>query len=280
MRLALKLINHSFSLNWGYAPVASLDKSLFYQNLFYTLRKTPSLPLANLSLTKDPRNISAKWLTFRTPLTPLASTEKKTISGFDTRLAGLKGPTKIKANRRRGAFLYSEVSNNKTLASKGLNPLVPFISQGGGWGIRSARANSYLKNGRFLGFKKLTMVGFFGISFLPKSILACHRNAFLAEGGSALDTAPIDVALLIGSDVNQGASLLIERAFFEGKVENPNIIPQNQNAQTDHTAIGKDWGDYLFWATGVSVGLDFCMTLNLKIFFKSQTAKRGVLSCL
>lgn len=272
MRLALKIVNRSLSLNWGYAPVASFDKSLFYQNLFYTLRRRPSLPITSLSLLKDPRNLSARWLSLKTPLTPLASTEKKTISGFDTRLAGLKGPTIIKTNRRRGFFTYSGVPTNKVPIFGGVSPLAPFISQGRGWGVRSARANSFLRNNQFLGFKKLPSLGFFDTNFLLRTLLINHKGTLLSEGGAL---GP-NTSFLISSDVNQAAPLLVGKTFFEGRAENPNITAQPQNTQTNPSTLTKDFSSYLFWATGVEAGFSFYAVTGLLIFSKSQTAKRGV----
>lgn len=219
--------------------MASFDKSLFYQNLFYTLRKKSSLSTTSLSLTKDPRNLSSKWLTFKTPLTPLASTEKKTLSGFDVRLAGLKGPVKLKASRRRGPFLYSEVSPNRAFVLEGVSPLAPFISQGRGWGVRSSRANSYLRNSPFSGFKKRNGFGFFGTNFLPKAILADYKQTILAEEGLATGALLADGAFLISSDISQNGSLLVGKTFFEGKFENPNTPLQSQSVQADYTNFSR-----------------------------------------
>lgn len=276
MRLALKLINRSLGLNWGYVPVASFDKSLFYQNLFYTLRKSPSLSTTNLSLIRDPRNLSAKWLAFKSPLTLLASTEKKTISGFDVRLASLKGPAKIKASRRRGAFLYADVSANKTPAFGGLNPLTPFISQSKGWGVRSSKADSYLRNGRFLGFKKPPLGGFFGINSLPKSILAPYKEALLTEGGLITTPLSANAIFLVSSDLSQGASLLAGKTFSEGKAENPNIAPKSQSTQADLSTLSKDWDEYLFWATGITPSFGFFIAQSFLSLTKSQMAKKVV----
>lgn len=220
--------------------MAPFDKSLFYQNLFCTLGKKSSLPTTGLSLTNDPRNFSAKWLVLKSPLTPLASTEKKTISGFDTRLAGLKGPAKIKASRRAGALLYSEVFTSRLPLLGGTNPIAPFISQGRGWGVRSSRANSYLRGSPFLGLKKLPCLSFFAVSLLPKSILIQHGQALLTEGGSGVDTLPDGAAFLVSSDVNLGKPLLMGGTFFEGKVENPNITPKNQAPQAEPTVLARD----------------------------------------
>jgi hypothetical protein len=233
--------------------------------------------MASLSPIKDPRNFSSKWLALKTPLTPLASVEKKTLSGFDIRLASLKGPTKLKANRRKGSLLYSEVSSNKALALEGVSPLAPFVSQGGGWGVRSSRANSYLKNSPLSGLKKASLPSFFGVGFLPKTILMDHRQAILAEEGAASSVLLTDGSLLISSDINQGGSLLVKGPFFERKSENPNNKPQSQNAHADYSTFVRGWDEYLCWATGIGVGPSLCPNKGFSLSSKSQVAKRGII---
>ncbi len=210
----------------------------------------------------------------KTPLTPLASTEKKTLSGFDIRLASLKGPARLKASRRRGPFLYSEVYSNKASVLENLSPLAPFISQGRGWGVRSSRANSYLRSNPFSGFNKPSPLGFFGIGFLPNTILMQHRQAILSGEGAKTSSLLADGAFLISSDINQGCSLLVRKTFFEGKSENPNTQSQRQSSQLDYAVFNREWAEYLSWATGVGADFGFYLSTGFLVFSKTQVARK------
>lgn len=227
----MKLINHSFSLNWGYAPVSSFDKSLFYQNLFCTLSRP--LSASGLSSMLDSRNFSAKWLVFKTQLTPLAGTVKKTISGFDVRLSALKGPKQIRAARRKGLYMYQSVAPKRPLGEQSVNPLFPFISQGQGWGVRSSKGPQYLGSSSSFVLKKTNTYGLLDLSYLPKNIIADQRDAFLKGPDTGADALSSDSKFLISSDLFLRAPLLTGKTFLEGKAENPNLIPQSVAHQID-----------------------------------------------
>ena len=274
MRLALKLISHSFSLNWGYAPVSSFDKSLFYQNLFCTLRRP--LPASELSSMLDSRNFSAKWLVFKTQLTPLAGTVKKTISGFDTRLSALKGPKQIKGSRRKGLYMYQSVAPKGALGGQPVNPLLPFISQGQGWGVRSSKGSQYLGSASPFVLKKTSTYGLLDLSYLPKNIIADQRDAFLKGAEAEADALSPDSRFLVSSDLFLRAPLLTGKTFLEGKVENPNLIPQSVVHQIDVEDFDRGLSRFLAWAAGSGGAPHIYNNLVPALFYKGKAAERVV----
>jgi hypothetical protein len=240
MRLALKLVLRSLSLSWGYAPVASFDRSLFYRDLMHTLKTGACLPSSQLSLVADPRNLATRWLAFRTPLTPLLAGEKKSITGFDLRLAGLKGPKIIKHTRRTGVALYPELSAARRPLGLRVSPISSYVGQGPGWGAQSSRSLAYFRGTSFLGFKKAARVGFFSLGYLPSDILVAHRKDL--RGGET--TKPLVIPCghaFVSADVNFGGSFLIERSFFEAKGGGPDV----PNAPVDIESLHEGWDDHL-----------------------------------
>jgi len=69
-----------------------LGKSLFYKRLVKNIKKIGAPLSIGRSALQDPRNLSSRWVIPKTYFTPLASIDKKTLSGFDTKLALVKGP--------------------------------------------------------------------------------------------------------------------------------------------------------------------------------------------
>ena len=244
MRLALKLALRSLNLSWGYAPVASLDRSLFYRDLLHTLKAGSSLPASKLSLVKDPRNLAVRWLTFKTPLTPLLAGEKKSITGFDLRLAALKGPNKIKHTRRRGVAPYPELSTGRAPLGLGVSPIFSFVGQGPGWGARSSKSLAYFRGASFVGFKKAAPVGFFGLGYLPSDILVAHRKGL--QGGEAAKSLVLPCGhAFVAADVNLMGSFLVERAFFEAKGGGLNVAPDVPHAPVDIESLDGGWNSHL-----------------------------------
>jgi hypothetical protein len=238
MRVALKLVTRTLNLNWGYAPVSSLGRSLFYQSFSKALEKKSyyGTPNNRFSFLRDPRNLSSRWLVIRKHLTPLAATEKRAVSGFDTRLVSLKSPKKIKLDRRRGLSSFYSSGVTKGGYGQSLSPtsvLLPFISQAPGWGPRSSKRLNYLKESSFLVLKKSSNIGFISREPLPTNLLAMAKGLFLEngeEGEEGGEGAVGKVLFLFGVDIFLSNRLLLERAYSIGSGESPNLPQSMENS--------------------------------------------------
>lgn len=276
MRLALKLISRSSALIWGYAPVSPLDKSLFYQNLCRSLGKGTELSSRKMSLVKDVRNFSARWLILKTPLTPLASIEKKTISGFDIRLTNLKGPLTIKRTRRMA--LPTCIRNLTKKELKGEAALIlPFVSQGLGWGARSSKNLSYLRKSPFLTFRKSPLYGFLRFETLAKWTMVSYRDSLVSSPEKDFDPSMEDLhesCFLVSLDTSSKCPLLVERTFFESKGENPNSTPQSHIAGPSLEGFERENVNNLHWLTGVPGSFLYVSPLAYSPIYKIQAIKK------
>lgn len=278
MRLALKLVASSFSLSWGYAPISSLGKSLFYQNLSKNLQKPTTLSLRKIkpSLLNDPRNLSCKWLVLRGYLTPLAAIEKKTISGFDTRLALVKSPWKIKQQRRAPLVGYPVTPEG----GRGAKPLLPFISQASGWGVKSSKTLGYLGKTSFLVFKKPTS----GLGFLNQerpsatNLLVGSKGLFLSnETEEDKNSLSEDVSFLLKLDTFSESPLLSEKTYLGGKLDSPNLTPETVESQFDVDGLNGAARDALLWISGFLKNQYHTRPTSGVRFYKSYLAKRLVI---
>lgn len=283
MRVALKLVAKTLALSWGYAPVSSLGSSLFYQNFSKSLENKKSkgkgLPLDRASLLVDNRNTSSRWLILKKHLTPLAATEKKTISGFDTRLVSLKSPRKIKWDRRQLYCFYLPRGKGGTFEGLGTaHVLSPFISQAPGWGARSSKRLSYLKEAPFSALRKPNRIGFLRDECLPSNSLISSKGLFQVdlteteEGGVGQKTL-----LFVSIDLFLSKNLLLEKAYSEGG-ESPNLTPQVVESALSLENLESSLEETLHWARGNLNYRPSVKTLSTLVSLKGALAKGIILS--
>lgn len=281
MRRALNLIAGSFNLGWGYAPICPLSKTLFYQRLSRSLIKSNKLPLNKVSPVNGTRNFSLRWVSLKGGLTPLASTERKAVSGFDLRLTTMKGPFKIKRNRRGSfPFYLTTFVSNDAQGTKMLASPMPHIGQNQGWGVRSSKSLEYLCKMAPSTFQKQMFYSTLIREGLPIDILISAKT-FLApfqnEDGEGEDTEPCleeGVGFFISSNLSRGSSSIGQRAYFEKKGENPNLTPVNIFNEFELRDLNLPVRNSLNWLAGFVSCPFFITPLTEVVFYKSYTASK------
>ena len=222
MRAGLKTLKGSFITHWSYAMIGQLDKSIFYQNILTQLEPNSTVTGDRRvgALLSDFRNLTLKWAFLSTHLTLLAGTEKKTISGFDTRLIPVKSPKRVKALRTQGLLPLQH--GDPTCA---VSTFYPYLSHSSGWGVKSSHSGKFLRGKGLTNFtKKVSQV----VSFaMQKGCL----NPNLAAGRlplaqrTAVFGDSVELNFLFSTYENNALYAgNVESAYLGDAKDNPNLV--------------------------------------------------------
>jgi len=247
MRNHLRLIKTTLGLHWGYSRLGTLDKTQHYNQRLKAVLQTTTKGLYE-TLTADPRNMSLKQLLFKKRVTLLANTDKKTFSGFDLKLAGIKSPKLLKKQRRAPLLTLKQVSFHRT--PQGTTLAAEFVNAHVGWGRKSSSMLGFLANRSFNTFTKAKSARspVQGNSF-PGTLLPCLPLLASAEESYRHNIAP-EANFLLTTELHT-SSVVSEKAFCEFNGESPNLAPLTTTTLLpigDFNAICKT---HLIWSSGL-----------------------------
>jgi hypothetical protein len=201
--------------------IGQLDKSAFYQNILTQVELSPTVAGNKRvgALLSDFRNLTLKWAFLSTHLTLLAGTEKKTISGFDTRLIPIKSPKRVKALRTQG-LLPLQHSN----ASRSVSIFYPYLSHSSGWGVKSSHSGKFLRGkGLTNFFKKTSHVYSFAMrGGCLNPHLAAHRSPLAQRAAVFGDSLELNFLFSIHEN-NALYSGSVENVYLGDARDNPNL---------------------------------------------------------
>lgn len=247
MRKQLHLFKKTLALHWGYSSLSTLDKT---QSYVQTLASIGKGYMKHTTSSYDVRNLSLKQVFFKPRLTPLASTEKKTFSGFDLRLAQLKGPKVLKRTRRAFVLTYGRAISPSGAVTQTLP--TPYTGSGLGWGRKSSRALSFLTSRPVKTFHKPLKRGLLekthcypGPLLAQLSVIATAEPAYL----TALDNTGNYV---LSSELYCPTPLNIEADIFNPLGENPNLSSVGgASQQLPATAFNEALKSHIKWVTAI-----------------------------
>ena len=268
MRTHLQFIKQTLKLHWNYSAITTFDKSLAYQEVLYTSHSCERA----LAPMHDLRNFSMSWFLLKTHLTPLATIEKKTISGFDHRLVTIKGSRKLKQLRRNKLTTYADVIPSR-LYGMPCNKLKLFVSSGCGWGSKSSQSLLFLKGKALKTFRKKKHVTFLCESYFPLPHLVSKSYEFQINFSRDDVEAQYEENFIMAVALNSDLLTTLEKTFLETKAEMPNLVsmaPSSQINVTDAAVHCK----YLAWISGAK--LQTKLLHHVQINTKAHAFKKEV----
>lgn len=159
-------------------------------------------------------------------------------------------------------------------------PLLPFISQAPGWGVKSSRGLSYLGKSSPMIFKKSkSSTGYLGQECLPATnLLSVSKGLLLADNeGEGEAILSSEMALFISLGLFSNSTLLLERAYHDGKGENPNIVPKIVDYPFSIEELNDATKDDLFWVSGFLKEPSVIKPTSEVCFYKSSLARRLII---
>lgn len=271
MRLALKITSRKLRNYWNYAPVRPFDGTHLYRSITWGIHKGKSLAMLNLGLMRDTRNLSVDWLTFRATLTPLMGTEKKTVSGFDTRLVDVKSPKKIKNSRMRGVVFQPAGALHKSL--RGLNRFNLSLSNGPGWGSKSSKALYFEGRSSYSTFKKRSSLGFLRAEPLPSQLLFDNNEGLLGLEEDSGSLPLRDLSLLVSVETNCQRTHFSERTFLFKVPLNPNALPELSPPSVEVETLNGDFVEFLDWSMALEEARESDLPFTRALLFKWFSSK-------
>ena len=167
MRNGHHTLRGALRLYWGFAPIRPHHRTRASMRAGVAPQVGAAIRRGGLT------SLAAPTLELRSPLTPLASSERRPIGGFDSRIGELKAPRLIK-NERRFARVFG--------APGAPAPAVyPFLSSRAGWGEKGRRTGAFLGGDSWAPFAKKS----------PRSVLLGFTSMWAPVTGGPRSAAKV-----------------------------------------------------------------------------------------
>ena len=195
----------------------------------------------------DFRNLTLKWAFLSTHLTLLAGTEKKTISGFDTRLIPIKSAKRVKALRTQGLLPLQHANSSHAVST-----FYPYLSHSSGWGVKSSQSGKFLRGKGLTNFfkKKSRVVGFAVQRGCLNPNLAASRSPLTQRAAMFGDSAELNFLFSVHEN-NALYSGGVENVHLGDTKENPNLATGAPASYSGGPSL-ETFKSYPLWLAGRS----------------------------